>query len=197
MPTNNQKQFTHNQTKLSKSERYIAPHLPTLPERLEYILEHYRATDDGGLYYKRKYGGREIPGHNDGKGYLRVKIYFPEDRSVYIYKHRILFALYHGRFPYPECDHIDQNRLNNSKDNLRDATPSENAKNCFRSKKRNSKSKYYGVHWSGPRQLWNIRVYLDGVVKYLGSSKDELEGARMYNEYIIKNNIQNRYLNDV
>jgi hypothetical protein len=46
-----------------------------------------------------------------------------------IKEHVAIYALHHGYWPVLELDHIDRNGLNNHPDNLRQVSPSENARN--------------------------------------------------------------------
>jgi len=50
--------------------------------------------------------------------------------------HTVAFCLYYGRWPSVDkvIDHIDRNKHNNRKDNLREVTNSENGLNCDRVK---------------------------------------------------------------
>lgn len=74
-------------------------------------------------------------------------------------------------------DHIDGNKLNNCRANLRICTQRENALNC----RGNSKSGYKGVMKRGKRYL----AYIDkskGNRKYLGTYDSKEEAGRAYND---------------
>jgi len=77
-----------------------------------------------------------------------------------------------------QIDHIDGNKLNNQKSNLRFATKSQNAMN---SKNRiNTTSKFKGV--SKWRNKWFVKIQLNKKQYYLGVFKDENEAAEAYNK---------------
>ena len=78
-----------------------------------------------------------------------------------------------------EIDHIDGNRLNNQKSNLRFATSSQNKIN--RGPRKDNKSGFKGVSWHRQRNLWTARVMIDGKYKHLGLFKTPEEAAEAYN----------------
>lgn len=71
-------------------------------------------------------------------------------------------------------DHINRNKLDNRRDNLRPATSAENAQN---QDSRGGRSKYRGVVWDKPREMWRAQVMLDGRYKTLGRFRDEDEAG--------------------
>jgi hypothetical protein len=72
------------------------------------------------------------------------------------------------------CDHIDGNPLNNTRDNLRLITRSQNAMNSYK-KGHNASSTYKGV--TKRRNKWT--AHLQG--KYLGTFQSETDAANAYN----------------
>ena len=81
--------------------------------------------------------------------------------------HRIAFAIYHGREPWPEIDHIDRNPINNRIDNLREASRSLNEWNKTDPRKNNN-SGYLGVTWNKQREKWEAFIGIGGKQKHLG-----------------------------
>lgn len=55
-------------------------------------------------------------------------------------------------------------------------------------------SKFIGVSFKKKPQKWESSVYFNGKYNYIGSYKFELEAAKAYNEFVVKNNI-NKKLN--
>lgn len=78
-----------------------------------------------------------------------------------------------------EIDHIDGNRLNNQKSNLRLATSSQNKIN--RGPRIDNKSGYKGVSWHSQRKKWTARIMINGNNKHLGLFENLVEAARSYN----------------
>lgn len=74
-------------------------------------------------------------------------------------------------------DHIDNDRLNNARDNLRLCDHRTNNHN--KAKKTNATSQYAGVYSSG--KAWIAEIRKDGVRYMLGRFDTELEAARTYN----------------
>jgi hypothetical protein len=77
-------------------------------------------------------------------------------------------------------DHIDQNRLNNTVENLRDTTRSINVQNSKRSP--NRASAYYGVSYQLKERKFVTRVREE----YVGAFDDELDAAYAYDEYVLQ-----------
>ncbi len=80
--------------------------------------------------------------------------------------HRVAFAILHGRWPSPGCDHINGNTLDNRACNLREATHSQNMHN--KRIYRNNTSGIKGVHYHKKSSGWQ------GVVKLNGKAQTKL-----------------------
>ena len=80
-------------------------------------------------------------------------------------------------------DHIDNNKNNNTKQNLRILTFSENAQN--QPKRKNASSKYYGVYKK--KNSWICQVIINNNKTYDKSFKIEEVAARAYDLHIIDN----------
>lgn len=65
-----------------------------------------------------------------------------------------------------ETDHIDGNKLNNQRSNLRMATPSQNQWNT--NKRINNTSGFKGVSWHKGTKKWQAKINFKGKRKYLG-----------------------------
>lgn len=85
--------------------------------------------------------------------------------------HRILYSIYHGKL-VPEnldIDHIDGNGVNNTIENLRAVTDSQNL--CNSRRKSNNRSGVKGVYWSTTHSRWMASIRYRGVRHYLKPSK--------------------------
>jgi|688.fasta_scaffold57791_10 hypothetical protein len=80
---------------------------------------------------------------------------------------RIIFLLHNKYLTKEKCiDHIDNNSLNNSIENLREGTISQNNMNSKRSKINTSGHK--GVFWHKSSGKWQVRIRLNGKEHYFG-----------------------------
>lgn len=77
-----------------------------------------------------------------------------------------------------DTDHINGNGLDNRKENLRTASPSQNAINIGKRKKSGTSSSYKGVGRNGKK--WASVISLNGKKIYLGMYESEIEAARVY-----------------
>lgn len=99
----------------------------------------YYATVSGKILSKKVKGGqgrlcgvyRELKYKLDRYGYLSVCLSTVEDgihKRYYIPVHKLVYETFYGEKPkHMSIDHIDNNRLNNSVDNLQLLTPGENS----------------------------------------------------------------------
>ena len=77
-----------------------------------------------------------------------------------------------------EVDHINGNRLDNRKENLRLSTKVENGRN--RGLNSNNSSGYKGVSYKKSRHNWQARINVKGKRIWLGQGNSPEEAARIY-----------------
>jgi len=77
-------------------------------------------------------------------------------------------------YPKDQIDHIDQNGLNNSIKNLREANNSLNQKNG--SLKSTNTSGFAGVSWNKAAKAWRVQISSDGT-KYFGGYFKNIDNA--------------------
>ncbi len=91
------------------------------------------------------------------------------------YAHRIAWAIYHGKHPDAEIDHVNGNSMDNSIVNLREVVRQENCQNVKLMP--DSRSGYCGVNWHAETGKWRARLKMNGREKYLGLFDDPVEAA--------------------
>jgi len=96
-------------------------------------------------------------------GYVVRTMYRPDGSKTSISMHRDLMQIAHG--DEMEVDHVDRDRLNNQRENLRKATRWENERNHEREE---HYSRKVGVTFDESRGKWKAQASLDGVYVYLG-----------------------------
>lgn len=95
------------------------------------------------------------------KGYRRVKV-----GGHLVLAHRLAWAIYHGKWPDGEIDHINMVRTDNRIENLRDVSRSENMINRHYPKG-NSRKRGVSKHKYG----WQVSISINGKRKYIGLFK--------------------------
>ena len=95
----------------------------------------------------------------------------PRPKAVWL--HRVILGLADN--DYRRVDHIDRNRLNSRRSNLRPVTPSGNSQNT--PSKWGTSSQFRGVTWSKQRQKWIATVRAAGRLHYLGGFESERDAA--------------------
>ena len=120
--------------------------------------------------------------HLTGRGYAATNITHPlgglkrdgvRTRQTALMMHRLILGLGFGDRTF--TDHVNRQRCDNRRRNLRIATPALNMQNI--PSYRGSTSKYRGVSWFGPCGKWRAEATLDGRRYYFGLYSDEEEAA--------------------
>lgn len=114
-----------------------------------------------------------------GHGYARRDIKIGGRRTIYM--HRQIIGAKKGMC----TDHKDHNGLNNQRNNLRLCTVSQNMCNR-RHLKRKKFTIFRGVRMDRRTLKWNAVISKDGVTRYIGSFKSDIEAAMAYNKYAKK-----------
>ena len=94
--------------------------------------------------------------------------------------HRVI-----AQVPEDMCtDHINMDRLENRKENLRVATKSQNSMNTR--VRKDSTTGYKGVYKRKSTGMYRVHIAKDGVKRWLGQFPTAQEAARRYNEEAVK-----------
>lgn len=154
----------------------------------EIISRHLSYDENTGVFtWKVSTGNRargDFAGSLSKTGYIMIKVLGRRYGA-----HRMAILLTEGVWPPHEVDHIDGNRTNNRRSNLRCATRMENAQNIHRSRG-NTASGLLGVSFHSAAGKWESRIQADGRRVRLGffASPDEayaryLEAKRLFHPH--------------
>jgi hypothetical protein len=122
------------------------------------------------------------------KGYVYRKT---KDKKV-VYIHREIMGNPIGKV----IDHINHNKLDNRKENLRAVSNATNIHNSDKPKVI-STSKYKGVCWAESKNAWLATIWVGNEQINIGKFKTEDSAANAYNHYVRMHRDELAHLNDV
>ncbi len=121
-------------------------------------------------FAKRKYGG----------GYAQKTVY-SKGKWKTLLLHRVVLGIMDSKI---KIDHINGDKLDCRKANLRIATTNQNTKNRLKHTK--STSKYKGVCFVTKSQKWRASIRFNYKSYFLGEFHSEEDAAKKYDEYALK-----------
>ena len=133
----------------------------------------WRVNKNYNNSWNTKHSGKPALSCKQKDGYLVGNL-----MKVRVYSHRVAWALYYGRWPSDEIDHINRDRSDNRIENLREANRSENTSN--KSKKSGTYSSLKGVTWHSRDKHWMAQIMKGRVKIYLGRFDNEEEAHDAY-----------------
>jgi hypothetical protein len=113
------------------------------------------------------------------QGYAHTWI-IDKEQTKTLAMHRLILGLDAG--DSRQGDHVNRNKLDNRRDNLR-IVNNHAEQNQNLSSHKDSTSKHRGVCWNEQRQKWEVYVCVNGKRKNLGRYDDEAEAGRVASEY--------------
>ena len=114
------------------------------------------------------------------RGYVVRSSLFRSGMQRTVYMHREIMRIPIGM----ETDHIDGNKLNNRRGNLRICTEMQNRRS--RGRDVDNTSGYEGVTWRKSNRKWVARIAVNKVPIHLGSFLTSEEAARAYDAAALK-----------
>lgn len=156
-------------TKEYPSQEYLKECLDYNPETGVFtwkVRPRHHFKNDGAFKmwnrrYSNKVAGRTLK-NSVGKSYRLISLC-----DIKYYSHRLAIIIQDGSIDDSiDVDHIDGNGTNNSYDNLRVVSRSQNARNHKR--QANNTSGCVGVHWASRERLWQARIHEGGKCISLG-----------------------------
>lgn len=116
--------------------------------------------------------------HVGPKGCVVRTVHYRDGRDT-IYLHRVLAGV-----PGLQVDHINRDRLDNRRLNLRAVTCAQNSQNV---PSYGGSSSYRGVSWDKQYQRWRASVQVNGRLHHLGRFTSEQEAAGVARAWRLEN----------
>lgn len=113
--------------------------------------------------------------HINNRGYV-LRTGNINGKTTRIYMHRFILDAPKGSY----VDHINGDRLDNRKENLRIATNAQNIRNS--ALKSSNSSGFKGVSWRADKNKWQAKITYNYRQKHLGLFSSKREAAIAYNE---------------
>lgn len=117
-------------------------------------------------------------------GYIFCNKYLGKKDGKYKYERKYLHALIMGTPKGLFTDHINGNRLDNRKKNLRICSAGQNTYNM--KSNHGTSSSHKGVYKHSVNNRWIAQIRKAGKTEYLGSFKTEKEAALTYNRRAVE-----------
>ena len=150
-----------------------------LRERLHYDPETGKLfwKDHEGMpkWWRVRYAEKEAFTYINPDGYHQGSV-----DCIRLKCHRVAWAIYYGKWPEQQLDHINGVRADNRIKNLRGASNQENQRNA--AMKKNNTSGVNGVYWHKRSKKWVARMVVDRKVKHLGLFDTIEEAAKARQE---------------
>jgi hypothetical protein len=143
-------------------------------DRLHELLTYSR--EDGKLFWKNRQGARNDRAGKEA-GCLRKDMYLGvQVDGKPLLAHRIVWAMWNGRWPIKFIDHVNRIRTDNRIENLREVNFSENCQNTKRYTNNKSGIKGVSRHTEGK---WQATISVGRVQYYLGLYDSKEEAAKV------------------
>lgn len=111
--------------------------------------------------WNTRFAGKKAKYKDKDKGYIEIRL-----KGKLFKAHRLAFLYVLGRWPEKEVDHINMNRSDNSWENLREASKSQNKGNVR--KYSNNTSGFKGVSYNKRKTKWEAKGCLNNKTIHLG-----------------------------
>jgi hypothetical protein len=137
---------------------------------------NYECSSHGRV--RNNVSGRVLKLCENSRGYFTVRL-CKNGKALTRKVHKLVAEAFIDNPNDKKCvDHIDRNKKNNYRYNLRWSSSQENSRN--RTKQSNTSSQYIGVSWYKQNKKWCARIRTNEGHKHLGYFDDEEEAARCY-----------------
>lgn len=154
-------------------------------KKIKFAKNKFAIVDDN-FYEKLKY----LHWYLDNYGYpYTIQVVDGKQKNIRMHKMILKISKEMG------TDHINNNKLDNRRCNLRECSQKENLRN--KSIGKNNTTGYKGVYYCKSRQTYQAHITVNWKHKFLGTFDDKIEAAKVYNSAALKYFGEFARLNDI
>lgn len=135
---------------------------------------------DPDIYYRLGHLKWHLKGSNSKKFYAVRDVKIGPGRTKQLGLHREIMNEPKGLM----VDHKNNDSLDNRRENLREATRSQNRQNV--PKRKGASSRFIGVSYRKEEKRWRARISCKGKRIHLGHFSDEITAAKAYDKAALK-----------
>ena len=150
--------------------------LTWLPRDASLFADGKRGRHMMAKVWNATWAGKPALTHTSRSGHLRGAVF-----HVGLQAHRVAWAIFYGRWPDGEIDHINGNPADNRIANLRDCSRTINGQNLRM--KRTNTSGYVGVTRDHALNKWRAQATVNGQHFYIGVYPDLEDAARARDDF--------------
>jgi NUMOD4 motif/HNH endonuclease len=143
-------------------------------------FDNYQVSTNGRI--RNKVNNKILKPNTDSGGYSQVGLYKNGIRYTVLLHKIVATSFITNDQGFKEIDHKNRNKLDNSVQNLRWCSRSDNMINT-----EHRNSEMFGIRYRKERNTWRVIIPIDGKLRCIGSRKTREEAIQLRNTFFKTN----------